>query len=199
MKVLLIGASGTIGKRLKECLELKHELVLAGKHSGMVQLDLANVDSIKAMFKNVGRIDAVICVAGEAKWDQFENMTEEDYYHGLKNKLMGQVSLVRWGKDYVSFGGSITLTSGVLADDPVYMSTSAAMVNGALHSFVKAVALELDNVRVNVVCSDLVEDSYEKYKDYFPGHTPVSMKRVADAYLKSLEGRIKGEIIRVKA
>lgn len=199
MKVLLIGASGTIGKRLKECLELKNELVLAGKHSGMVQLDLANVDSIKAMFKNVGRIDAVICVAGEAKWDQFENMTEEDYYHGLKNKLMGQVSLVRWGKDYVSFGGSITLTSGVLADDPVYMSTSAAMVNGALHSFVKAVALELDNVRVNVVCSDLVEDSYEKYKDYFPGHTPVSMKRVADAYLKSLEGRIKGEIIRVKA
>jgi NAD(P)-dependent dehydrogenase (short-subunit alcohol dehydrogenase family) len=136
MTVLVIGASGTIGKRLKERLELKHELIIAGKHSGMVQMDLADVASIKAMFKQVGMVDAMICVAGEAKWEEFEKMTEEDFYYGLKNKLMGQVNLVRWGKDHVSAGGSITLSSGVLADDPVYMTTSAAMVNGALHSFV---------------------------------------------------------------
>lgn len=73
------------------------------------------------------------------------------------------------------------------------------MVNGSLNSFVKAVDIELNNIRVNVVCSDLVEDSYEKYKDHFPGHTPVPMKMVIDAYVKCIEGKVRGEIIRVKA
>ena len=77
------------------------------------------------------------------------------------------------------------------------MTTSAAMVNGAIHSFVKAVVLELDNVRVNAVSAGVVEDAYEKYKDYFPGHNPVSMNKVVNGYIKSVEGKINGQVIRV--
>ncbi|WP_374960337.1 SDR family oxidoreductase, partial [Gilvibacter sp.] len=123
----------------------------------------------------------------------------DDFYIGINSKLMGQVNVVRIAKDYLSPGGSITLSTGILADDPVDMTTSAAMVNGAIHSFVRAVVLELDGVRVNVVCAGLVEDAYEKYKDYFPGHDPVSMAKVTNAYLKSVLGKINGQIIRVNA
>ncbi len=122
----------------------------------------------------IGKLDALICIAGEAKWDDFANLSEEDYYSGLMSKLMGQVNLVRIGKDFMNPGGSITFSTGILADDPVPKITSAAMVNGAIHSFVKAVDLEIGNgIRVNAVSLGLVEAAYNKYKDYFPGDNPI--------------------------
>ena len=84
------------------------------------------------MFEKTGKLDAIICIAGESKWDNFNNLTEEDYYIGLRSKLMGQVNLVRIGQHYLNKKGSITLTTGILADDPVVKTTSAAMVNGGM-------------------------------------------------------------------
>jgi len=147
----------------------------------------------------IGKVDAIVNVSGEAKWDKFENLSEEDFYIGIKSKLMGQVNLVRIGRNFINKGGSITLTTGILADDPVDMTTSAAMVNGGIHSFVKAVALELDRVRVNAVSAGLVEDAYEKYKDYFPGYDAVGMDKVVNGYVKSVEGKVNGQIIKVIA
>jgi NAD(P)-dependent dehydrogenase (short-subunit alcohol dehydrogenase family) len=197
VKILIIGGNGTIGKRVVQELEEEHEVIVVGRTSGEVQVDIADSASIKDMFEKVGNIDALICLAGEAKWDTFNSLSEEDFYIGLKSKLMGQVNLVRMGQEYLSKNGSITLTTGILADDPVLMTTSAAMVNGAIHSFVKAVVLELEDIRVNAVCSGLVEDSVAKYQAYFKGHNPVPMKKVVNAYLKSVFGRINGQIIRV--
>jgi len=148
--------------------------------------------------KQTGKVDAIICIAGEAKWADFNELTEEDYYIGLKSKLMGQVNLVRIGQNYLNSNGSITLSTGILADDPVVKTTSAAMVNGGIHSFVQAVALEIENgIRVNVVSSGMVEDAYEKYKDYFPGHNPIPMTKVINGYVRSVEGKGNGEIIRI--
>lgn len=199
MKILVIGGNGTIGKKVAERLKQKHEVIVAGRNSGDVQVDFSDSSSIKKMFELTGNFDAIVAIAGDAKWDKFDNLSEEDFYIGIKSKLMGQVNVVRIGKDYLNTGGSITLSTGILADDPVDMTTSAAMVNGAIHSFVKAVVLELDTIRVNVVCSDLVEDAYEKYKDYFPGNTPVPMHKIVDGYVKSVEGKINGRILRIMA
>ena len=200
MRILIIGGNGTIGKTVTERFSEKHEVVVAGRTSGDVTVDISNSNSISEMFQKVGKVDAILNVAGDAKWDKFDNLSEEDFYIGIKSKMMGQVNLVRLGRDYLNEGGSITLTTGILADEPVDMTTSAAMVNGAIQSFVMAVALELKNgIRVNVVSADLVEDAYEKYKDYFPGKTPVSMRKVVDAYVKSVEGKINGQILRIRA
>ena len=150
------------------------------------------------MFQALGKVDAIISVAGEAKWAKFSELTEEDYYTGIQSKLMGQVNLVRIGLNYLHPKGSITLTTGILADDPVINTASAAMVNGAIHSFVKAAALEVDDgKRINVVSAGLVEDAYERYKDYFPGHVPIPMRNVAMAYQRSVLGKDHGKIIRV--
>ena len=200
MKILVIGGNGTIGKKVSERLVQKHEVLIAGRHSGDVNVDFSDAKSIKAMFETVGKLDAIVAIAGDAKWDKLDNLSEADFYIGIKSKMMGQVNVVRIGKDYLNPGGSITLSTGILADDPVDMTTSASMVNGAINSFAKAVALELEEgKRINVVCSDLVEDSFEKYKDYFPGNTPVPMHKIVDGYIKSIEGKITGRILRIMA
>lgn len=198
MKILIIGGNGTIGKTVAAHFKENNKVVIAGRNSGDVTVDIADSNSIKEMFEKIGKLDAIICIAGEAKWADFKDLTEEDYYIGLKSKLMGQVNLVRIGKDYLNSNGSITLSTGILADDPVVQTASAAMVNGGIHSFVQAAALELENgIRLNVVSSGMVEDAYEKYRDYFPGHNPIPMKKVINGYVRSVNGKGNGEIIRI--
>lgn len=198
MKILVIGGHGTIGKHVVSRLNIKHDVLIAGRNSGDFLVDIKEADSIRALLDSIPSLDSIICIAGEAKWDDFKDLSEEDYYIGIRSKLMGQVNLVRIGQDYLKSKGSITLSTGILADDPVAKTTSAAMVNGALHSFVKAVALEIENeLRINVVSLGVVEDAYEKYKDFFPGHNPIPMSKVVNAYVRSVEGRGNGEIIRV--
>lgn len=198
MKILIVGGKGTIGSKVSAHFSKKHEVVIAGRNSGDVHLDMADSGSIKDMFEKIGKVDAVICAAGEAKWAEFNSLTEDDFYIGIRSKLMGQINLVRIGKDYINPGGSFTLSTGILADHPVLMTTSAAMVNGAIHSFVKAVCLELkDNIRINVVSSGLVEDAVEHYEAYFPGHNPIPMRKVINGFVKSVNGASTGKIIRI--
>lgn len=187
MKILIIGGNGTIGSKVTTHFSQKNDLIIAARKSGDVNVDISDSRSIQSMFDKTGQIDAIICIAGEAKWADFNDLTEEDYYIGLRSKLMGQVNLVRIGKNYLNQSGSITLSTGILADDPVVKTTSAAMVNGGIHSFVQAVALEIENgIRVNVVSLGMVEDAYEKFKDYFPGHNPIPMNKVVKAYERSV-------------
>jgi NAD(P)-dependent dehydrogenase (short-subunit alcohol dehydrogenase family) len=198
MKILIIGGEGTIGRPVAKHFEKDHEVIIAGRRSGDISMDITDSASIEKGLERLKKVDAILCIAGEAKWANFDELTEADYYIGLRSKLMGQVNLVRIGKNYLSSGGSITLSTGILADDPVVKTTSAAMVNGGIHSFVRAAALEMEHgIRINVVSLGMVEDAYEKYKDYFPGHNPVPMHKAVNAYVRSVCGKGHGEIIRV--
>ncbi len=198
MKILIIGGNGTIGRKVSTHFSKKHDIIIGGRNSGDTIVDIADSGSIEAMFASIGNVDAVVCIAGEAKWAEFDAMTEEDFYIGLRSKLMGQVNLVRIGQKYLNTGGSFTLSTGILADHPVVLTSSAAMVNGGIHSFAKAAALELKNsIRINVVSSGLVEDAIDKYEAYFPGHNPIPMRKVVNGYVRSVEGKGTGEIIRI--
>ena len=198
MKILIVGGNGTIGKKVTAYFKADHRVITAGRQSGDVRVDITDAGSISSMFQQAGSVDAVVSIAGEAKWAPLGELSEDDYYIGLKSKLMGQVNLVRIGRDHLNPGGSFTLTTGILADHPVAMTASAAMVNGGIHSFVKAAALEMaQGMRINVVSSGLVEDAVDKYEAYFPGHNPILMKKVVNGYVKSVLGRGTGEIIRM--
>lgn len=198
MKILIVGGNGTIGKKVAAHLNEKHEVVIAGRKNADVEVNISDRESIQRMFEKVPLIDAVVCTAGEAKWDNFNDLSEEDFYIGIRSKMMGQVNLVKIGKDFINSGGSFTLTTGILGDDPVTRTTSAALVNGALHSFVKAVSLEIENdIRINAVAPGLVEDAYERYKGFFPGYNPVPMKKVINGYVRCVEGKIRGKVLRI--
>lgn len=198
MKIVIIGGTGTIGRAVARQLGERHEVVVAGHRSGEVRVDLVDASSIEKLFTAVGSVDAIVCTTGEARWGPFDQLSEEDYYVGIRSKLMGQVNVVRIGRRYLNRGGSFTLTTGVLGDDPVRLSAGAALVNGAINSFVKAVAIELtDDRRINAVSPGLTEETAVKSASAFPGHIPVPMKKVVAAYVRSVEGGGSGAVLTV--
>jgi len=199
MKILLIGGHGTIGKRIATAFSSRgHEVIVAGRNSGTVQVDITSPASIKAMYTTVGNIDACICTAGTGYYGPFDTMTTEMMLPGLQGKLLGQVNLVLIGKDYLNPGGSFTLTSGIAAEHPARNGTCVAMINAAVNSFVLGAAQEMKQERrINAVSPGLVEDSKDRYGAFFPGYNLVPMDKLANAYILSTEGAVNGRILKV--
>jgi NAD(P)-dependent dehydrogenase (short-subunit alcohol dehydrogenase family) len=198
LRILIVGSTGAVGSAAAKELGARHELVRAGR-SGDVKVDLTDRASIEAMYKAVGKVDAVVCAAGHVHFGSLTQMTHDQFVSGLTDKLMGQVDLVLAGIAHVADGGSFTLTSGVLDRDPIRGGTNASTVNAALAGFVTGAAIELPRgLRINVVSPGLLQVSAKKYEGFFPGHEPVSSERVGLAYAKSVEGAITGKVIIVE-
>ncbi|HEY1656614.1 MAG TPA: short chain dehydrogenase [Candidatus Tumulicola sp.] len=193
MKILLIGASGTIGKAIAAELSSRHEIVAAGRSSGDYRVDITDLQSVRDLYAAVGKVDAVACAAGNVHFGPLEAMTPEMLSVGIGDKLMGQVNLVLAGRGVVDPNGSFTLISGVLSHDPIRFGASASMVNGAVDSFVRAAAIELRQ-RINAVSPTVLEESMGSYGDYFRGFEAVPARRVGLAFSKSIEGSQTGQI-----
>jgi NAD(P)-dependent dehydrogenase (short-subunit alcohol dehydrogenase family) len=197
MKVVLVGASGLIGRAVAAELGPRHEIVAVSRKSG-VALDITDAGSIRAAFQKIGRVDAVVSTTGSATFGPLETLKPEDFEVGLKDKLMGQVRLVLIGREFVNDGGSFTLTSGILADEAIRAGCALSMVNGALNAFVMAAAVELPRgLRINVVSPGVITEAMEAYGPFFRGFEPVPAARAALAYSKSLEGVQTGQVYRV--
>jgi NAD(P)-dependent dehydrogenase (short-subunit alcohol dehydrogenase family) len=199
MRIIVVGATGTIGKAVVAALEARHEIIKVGKSGGDAQVDITSSASISALFEHVGRFDALISTTGKVHFGEFGALTETEVGIGLRDKLMGQVNLVLIGAKRINDGGSFTLTSGILNRDPIVYGTSASMVNGALDAFVRAAAIELPRaIRINAVSPAVLVESLPAYGDFFRGHEAVPAARVANAYVKSVEGRLTGQVFEVQ-
>jgi NAD(P)-dependent dehydrogenase (short-subunit alcohol dehydrogenase family) len=199
MKILLVGGQGTIGKRVATAFkERGHEVIIAGRNSGTIQVDIASPESIETMYRNAGNIDACICTAGTGYYGPFDAMTTALMAPGIQGKLLGQVNLVLTGKQYLNPSGSFTLTSGIAAEHPARNGACVAMINGAINSFVLGAAQEMTQERrINAVSPGLVEDSRERYGAFFPGYNLVPMDKLVNAYILSAEGAVNGKVIKV--
>ncbi|HNA84702.1 MAG TPA: short chain dehydrogenase, partial [Nitrospira sp.] len=145
-------------------------------------------------FKAIGTCDAVVSTAGIAKFASLDDLTYDDYFIGLKNKLMGQANLVRIGRPFVTDHGSFTLTSGVLSQNPMKGSASISMVNAGLEGFVRAAAIDLPRgLRVNVVSPPWVTETLiARSMDPSIG---IPADQVAQAYVASVEGSMTGQTL----
>ena len=158
MKIIVIGATGTIGANVAEALSVKkHEVIRASRNSD-IKVNLDDPATIRALFERVHDVDALVSCAGNAAFKPFSQLTDADYQLGLRSKLMGQVSAARIASEYLRDGGSITLTTGVLAMHPIRGSASVSLVNAGLEGFVRAAALEMPRrLRINAVSSTVGE------------------------------------------
>lgn len=181
-------------QRGRQGVILTHEVVTVGHRKGAYQVDLASPDSITRLFKAIGTCDAVVSTAGIAKFAGLDELSYEDYFVGLNNKLMGQANVVRIGKAFVTDQGSFTLTSGVLSQEPMKGSASISMVNAGLEGFVRAAAMELPRgLRVNVVSPPWVTETLiARGMDPSIG---LPADKVAQVYLASVEGRMTGQVL----
>ncbi len=194
MRIIIIGATGTIGRAIVEALGQRHQLLTVGTTQGEFQVDLASADSIKGLFEKTRPFDAVVCAAGAARFKPLAGLSDEDFAFSLANKLMGQVNVVRFGVDYITERGSFTLTSGILATQPAPGSAAISLVNAGVEGFVRAAALEMPRgVRVNVVSPPWVSETLKTM-----GQDPSSglpARQVAAAYVNAVEGRCNGQVL----
>ncbi|MDX7922229.1 short chain dehydrogenase [Aeromonas media] len=198
MKIVIVGASGTIGSAVSELLARDHQVIRVGHSRGDATVDITDGASIAALFAGIGRFDALVVASGNVAFAPFPEMTDEQWQTGLESKLMGQIRLTRTALPYLNEKGSITLITGMASQQPVLGGVSATTINGAIEHFVRAAACELPRgLRINVVSPTVLEESMDKYADFFPGFVPVPAARVAQAYKKSVLGVQSGQIFRV--
>lgn len=198
MRILIVGASGTIGKRLSARFSSRHEIVTAGRSSGDVRVDIRSKEAIESMYGQAGPLDACVCVAESGAMDDFQELTDDLILDNMRGKFFGQANLVLIGKDHLADGGSFTLTSGIFADEAWKGATTGGVISGALHSFVLSAAIELERgLRINAVSPGLVADSAAAYGHLFPGMHAVPTERLIDAYAASVEGQDTGKIFKV--
>lgn len=195
MRILVIGATGQVGRTAVDALE-GHE-VIAASRSSEPSVDIVDPASVERLFASVGQVDAVIVAVGEVPFRALDELGRGDYESAFRNKVLSQLDVVRIGTPYVRDGGSITLTSGILAREPIATGAAASLANGALESFVLAAATELPRgIRINVVSPSVLEDA-PAYHSSFPGFVPVSSYRVGQAFSKSVLGVQTGQVFPV--
>lgn len=196
MRILLVGAHGTLGSAVAEALS-HHNLITASR-SGEEPVDLDDMASIADLYGRVGEVDAVACAAGVTPFGPLAELSLQQFAAGIDNKLLGQIALVRLGLEHVFDGGSFTLISGVIGEEPIAAGSVAATVNGGIQRFVRAAALELPRgLRINTVSPTVLAESWEAYGPSFPGFEPVPVASAARAYVKSIEGAQTGQTYRV--
>ena len=195
MRIIVIGAAGAVGKCAVDELSARHEVISVGRSSGDIKADIEDVDSIRAMYRATGKVDAVVSAVGHGHFGAVHEMSSEQFMQGIQHKVLPQVNLVLEGFDFVNDGGSFTLTSGVLNRDPIPGGSCAAAANGALDGFVLGAAVDMPRgIRINAVSPEVLEVSRQKYDGFFRGHVHVSNEAVGLAYSKAVEGCLSGRV-----
>ncbi|MGH2666458.1 short chain dehydrogenase [Flavobacterium sp.] len=196
MKIIIVGATGTMGKYLVSALGKEHEIIKVATNEGDIPTDITSTESIENMFKQAGPFDALISTAGPTYVGPLKTLTDKEFRKGVEGKMMGQINLVLIGQHYINPKGSFTLTTGVLARDPQKNFANASAANGAVEAFVLAASIELENgIRINAVSPTVIENSPD-YFPYFPGEIPVTMKELEFGFRKSIFGASTGQIIK---
>lgn len=198
MKIIVVGATGTIGKAVVRELGSRHEIIEVGHRSGRNQVDITRIDSVRALFAALGKVDAIVSCAGKVHFGPLGDMSSDQFQIGLHDKLLGQVHVALVAQQHLNDGGSITLTSGVLSDDPIRYGASASSVNAAIEGFVRAAAIELPRgIRINAVSPTILKESLGSFGAYFIGFEAVPAERVASAYARSVDGAQTGQVYKV--
>jgi NAD(P)-dependent dehydrogenase (short-subunit alcohol dehydrogenase family) len=196
MKIIIVGASGTMGKHLTSAFEKEHEVIKASAKGGDIQVDITSTESIKTFFKRVGPFDALISTAGPTYVGPWEKMTDKEFRKGVNGKMMEQINLVLIGQNYINPKGSFSLITGALTQDPQKNFANASAANGAIEAFVRAAAIELRNgIRINAVSPTVIENS-PYYFPFFPGDIPVTMQQLEFGFRKSVFGANTGQVIK---
>lgn len=197
MKIVVIGATGTIGKAVSELLKKEgHDVVDASRHTDP-SINIDNPESIDAFYNKVGKVDAVICAAGNAGFGAIQNLSNKQINMGIQSKLMGQVNLVRKGLVNLNRDGVFVLTSGMLSAKPWPNTSAVAMVNAGLEGFTRAAALDLpDDKRICIVSPPLIRETAQRMgQDTQPWP---DAETVAHAYLNAVTGDANGEVVYVE-
>ena len=187
--ILVIGATGLIGSAIVKNLSKDYHIMSASYNSDTFPVDITSVDSIEALFTKTGKVDGIVCTAGLARFAEWSEASDDDWQHGLQNKLMGQINLIRYGVKHLNKDGCIVLTTGVLAQYPIAGSSIVSAVNAGVESAIRSATLELKDKHVRILG---VSPGWVKDTMTLMGMDPSSGTSVSDIALKYREQIVSG-------
>jgi NAD(P)-dependent dehydrogenase (short-subunit alcohol dehydrogenase family) len=151
MNVLLIGASGTIGKAVDHLFTEQGFTLIGASRSTQPGVDFTDLASIDAFYGQIGDLDAMLIVGGDAAFGPLDQLTDSQIELTLSSKLMGQINMARRGIARLRPNGVLVMTGGILAYTPWPGTSMVAMVNAGLEGFVRAAALDMTQGRRLVI------------------------------------------------
>ena len=194
MKIIVIGATGTIGSAVCDLLSTGNRIIRASR-SGELAVDLQKPDTLENLYVQHSDADAILCVAGDAAFGQLDDLTDGQIQFGIDNKLLGQINLVRIARKSMKENGIVVLTTGILAQNPNPHSSMLTMINRGLEGFVEAAALDMPrNLKLHAVSPPMAKETAEKL-GWGPGGVPAG--EIAKLYQEALASSEQGTVFRI--
>lgn len=119
MKIIVIGASGTIGRAVSEELSQRHEVIRVGRTRGDYQVDITSQESVEALFAQTGEVDAIVSTTGNLHFGPLSTMTDSQFNLGLQDKLLGQIRLALVGQHFLRDGGRLPWSAVLSRRNPL--------------------------------------------------------------------------------
>jgi NAD(P)-dependent dehydrogenase (short-subunit alcohol dehydrogenase family) len=160
-------------------------------------LDLADADAAKALFQQLGSFDHLVFTAGETL--QLGTLATADIDAARRFftlRYWGAYCAAKYGSSSIRKGGSIVFTSGIAGLRPHAGWSLGASICSAMEGLMRALAVELAPIRVNIVSPGVVRTPlwanmteadrkalYQQVADRLPvGHVGDAAE-IAQAYL----------------
>ena len=195
-KIIVVGATGKLGRVVVEGLRKDYEVIRAGRSGPDLKIDAFDFESVSDIFASVGPFDGLVSCIGGTPFKTFEELTMNDFAAGLSTKCFSQLNLAKAAIPFLSENGSITLTSGIIGDEPIIAGSCAAAANGALNMCVSTLAAEYaGKLRINVVSPSIIENSVDHYGMLFDGFEPTSNESIIHAYRRTISAPITGRVM----
>jgi len=174
VRVLIVGGTGGIGRALAErYASLGSDVVITSRDADRaaavakeigpnvrgIALDIAEPERIAGMLSGVGAIDRLLIVAIERDHNTVRNYDIAKARRAVTVKLVGYTEVVHTMLDRMNPGASVVIFGGLAGERPYPGSTTVTMVNGAVSSMVKTMAVELAPLRINAIHPGIIGDT----------------------------------------
>ena len=121
-------------------------------------VNLSNEQNIREFFSQAGSFDHLVYTAGENI--EMSMVADTDIEKGkdfFTIRFWGAFAAIKYGKDHINEGGSITLMSGNFGQRPSKGYSLGATICGAMDAFTRAMAVELAPIRVNNIAAGVIK------------------------------------------
>jgi NAD(P)-dependent dehydrogenase (short-subunit alcohol dehydrogenase family) len=193
MRIVVVGARGTLGSALSSLLEAEGHEVVGVSRSSSPAVDLADPAGLGVALGALAPFDALVCVGPGTPLRPFAELTAAQLAADFAGKLLGQIEALRVGATLLSGGGVVVLTGG--AEPELPGGVGGCTVNPALERFVVAARRELPaGVRAHVVAPGWITETVPAGLEV-PSSVPLA--EVAAAYLRVLTDPVAPAVTRV--
>jgi NAD(P)-dependent dehydrogenase (short-subunit alcohol dehydrogenase family) len=120
--------------------------------------DVTDEKQVHALFAQADRLDHVVVTAADvAAYQPIRELVLADARRTIESKLLAALLIAKHASAALRADGSITFTGGIATDRPMPGGGVVAAVNSSLSGLVRALALELAPIRVNVLAPGWVD------------------------------------------